>query len=70
MNRNIGSADRIIRIVAGLALILAPYATTLSIYESGALRLASVIFGAVLVVTALVRFCPLYRLIGIKTCKV
>ena len=70
MNRNIGSADRIIRIVVGLALILAPYATTLSVYDSGATRLVSAIIGAVLVVTALVRFCPLYRLIGVKTCKV
>ena len=70
MNRNIGTADRVIRIVVGLALILAPLMTTLAVYDSAALRIVSIVVGAVLVVTALVRFCPLYRLIGVKTCKV
>lgn len=70
MNRNIGSADRIIRIVVGFALILAPLMMTLSIYDSATLRIVSMIVGVVLVLTALVRFCPLYRLIGVKTCKV
>lgn len=70
MNRNIGTADRMIRIVVGLALILAPMMTALAIYGSGTMRIASIVVGAVLVVTALVRFCPLYRVIGVKTCKV
>lgn len=61
MKANIGSIDRAVRFIIGLILI--------------GLSAFGVIgwwgwLGAVLVVTAVIRFCPLYRLIGIRTCKV
>jgi hypothetical protein len=66
MSANVGSADRLIRIILGLALIalafmsgIGPLGTTIS-----------AVIGIVLVVTAVARFCPLYRLIGVRTCKV
>ncbi len=65
MNANIGSADRLIRIVLGLILVLLPFvASAGSIVSYGA-----PIVGAVLIITALFRFCPAYRLLGIRTCK-
>lgn len=67
---NVGSADRIVRIVLGLALIILPFVLQLPLWESAAAKWASIAIGAVLFATALVRFCPLYRLIGASTCKV
>lgn len=66
MTANVGSVDRIIRIILGLIFILLPFFS-----GWGALgTIISVVVGGVLVVTALMRFCPLYRLIGVRTCEV
>lgn len=57
---NVGSADRVIRIVAGVALI------AVAIMGHGPIRWLGLV-GAVLVITAIVRFCPAYWLMRIKT---
>lgn len=59
MDRNLGTLDRALRIVIGLVLI--------------ALSLAGVIgawgyIGLLPLATGLVRYCPAYALLGIKTC--
>lgn len=70
MTLNIGSLDRIMRIVLGLILILAPFVSGMGLFASGAVTTISVMIGIVLVATAALRFCPLYRIFGIRTCKV
>lgn len=59
MTRNVGSADRAIRIVVGLGIIAAGIA-----YGSwwGAI-------GAVPLLTGLIGWCPPYSLFGISTCR-
>jgi hypothetical protein len=64
MKKNMGNADRVIRIV--LAVIMAALYFTGTI--SGTLGLVLVILGAVFVLTSLVSFCPLYTLVGLNTC--
>ena len=59
MNKNIGSIDRILRIVLGLGVLGAGY------YFKSWLGL----IGLVPLLTAAVSFCPLYPLVGISTCK-
>jgi hypothetical protein len=59
MNKNIGSLDRILRVVLGLSVLGAGY------YFKSWLGL----IGLVPLLTALVSFCPLYPLVGISTCK-
>ncbi len=60
MTANIGSADRTIRIVAGLALM------AFGLIADTPLRWAG-LAGPVLIVTAFIRFCPAYWLLRIKT---
>ncbi|MBL4646930.1 MAG: hypothetical protein COA52_06675 [Hyphomicrobiales bacterium] len=67
---NVGSLDRMLRIIIGAILIALPYVYTSTIWESAAARWLVPIVGAVLVLTAVFRFCPAYRILGIKTCKV
>lgn len=63
---NVGSADRILRIALGAALILLPLLGLLS-STAATLGIILMIAGAVLVVTGFVSFCPLYRIIGAST---
>lgn len=58
MDCNIGKIDRIIRLVIGVALLLL------------ALQLQSIllgIVGLVVLVTGVIKFCLLYKLLGINT---
>ena len=70
MNRNVGSVDRIIRLVLGALLVVAPFLTGLALFNNTAGTVVSVIVGVVLIATALMNFCPMYRVLGIRTCKI
>jgi len=70
MAKNVGSADKVIRLVAGAILIALPFAFSLAAFESTAATGAAVAVGAILIGTALLNFCPLYRVLGIRTCRV
>lgn len=59
MNRNIGSTDRNIRLVVGVALL------SLAFFGP---RTPLGYLGLIPILTALVNFCPLYALLGISTC--
>lgn len=67
MTVNVGSTDRIIRLVLGVVLILAPFVSGLTLFANPVWTWVAVGIGAVLVVVALLRFCPLYVLLGIST---
>ena len=60
MTANVGSADRVIRIVAGLALIAATLMGWIGPWGW---------IGVVAVATGLFRFCPAYLPFGLSTCR-
>ncbi len=68
MNQNIGSADRVIRLVLGLVLIVLPLATGFAA-DALWLRWGALVIGVVLVGTAAIRSCPLYAMLGFNTCR-
>ncbi|WP_295510121.1 DUF2892 domain-containing protein [Sulfitobacter sp.] len=70
MTANVGNADRLIRAILGIILIIAPLLNMPAIWSSSYAAYGSMAVGLVLVLTALVRFCPLYRLLGLSTCKI
>lgn len=65
MNRNVGNADRIVRIV--LAALALAWGLSLGAGTAGGLAVLTV--SAILLVTGLVGFCPLYRILGISTAE-
>ena len=69
MIKNVGSADKLVRFVLGTLLILLPYVTALAIWDNPVLRWGAPIIGLVLVVTAIVSHCPVYRVMGLGTYK-
>lgn len=60
LTTNVGSFDRILRIVIGAALIILTLTGTIGIWGW---------VGVILLGTAFLKFCPLYRIIGVNTCK-
>jgi len=64
MKKNMGSADRIIRIVLAVVFALLYFTGTIT----GTVGLVLVILGGIFLLTSLVSFCPLYAIFGIKTC--
>ena len=66
MMSNMGTTDRIIRAVIGIALALLPLFDVVS----GALAVVLYIGAAIMLATAAVSFCPLYRLFGWSTSRV
>jgi len=59
--KNVGTADRIIRLVVGLALIALVFVGPQTPWGW---------IGVILLGTALVNWCPIYAVLGIKTCSV
>jgi uncharacterized membrane protein YfcA len=60
MTQNIGSLDRIVRIVIGVALIAATLTGTIGAWGW---------VGVVPLITALMGWCPPYAILGFSTCK-
>lgn len=70
MTLNVGTFDRVFRLVLGVILLAAPFVSGLAMFENTAITVVSLIMGGVMIATAAMRFCPLYRIFGIRTCKV
>lgn len=59
MKTNLGDADRILRILAGLTLIALAATGTVGVWGW---------VGVVLTLTGIFKFCPAYALLGLNTC--
>jgi Protein of unknown function (DUF2892) len=71
MTANVGSFDRIARLVIGALLVIWPWlGHGMMMGVDGPLRWIGLIAGIVLIVTALMGTCPIYRLMGVNTYKV
>jgi len=57
---NVGSTDRIIRIIAGIVLLALTLTGTIGLWGW---------IGVVPLVTAFLKFCPAYSILGVRTCQ-
>ena len=64
MTANIGTIDRVLRIVVGLGLIAAALGLFGPAYQS-----VWGWFGLIPLATGLLSWCPAYTVLGIRTCK-
>jgi hypothetical protein len=69
MTFNVGTPDRIIRVIVGLLLNAAPFMTGWAMFTNPIWTWGAVLVGLVLIVTGAVRFCPAYRLFDLDTSK-
>ena len=64
MKKNMGNADRIVRVIIAAVLAGLYFGGVIT----GTLGIVLVAAGAVFVLTSLISFCPLYALFGMNTC--
>jgi hypothetical protein len=64
MKKNMGNADRIIRVLLAAVFAYLYFSGTVT----GIPGIVLVVLGGVFVLTSLVSFCPLYTLVGLNTC--
>ena len=66
MKKNMGSADRIIRIILAAAVAFLYYNKTIT----GTVGIVLLVLAGIFALTSFVGFCPLYKLVGLNTCPV
>ncbi len=64
MKKNMGTADRVIRIILAAVVGFLYYNGTIT----GTLGIVLLVLAGVFVLTSLISFCPLYKLVGLNTC--
>jgi hypothetical protein len=65
MKQNMGTADKVIRVLVALTIVALYFANIIT----GTAALVLLVLAAVFVLTAMVGFCPLYLPFGIRTNK-
>lgn len=70
MSANVGKFDRLFRALLGGVLILLPFVSGFAVFAATWATVLSIVVGLVMLATAAMRFCPLYRLLGLRTCRI
>ena len=65
MKKNMGAADRILRILVALAIIAIYFTTD---WLSGTLAIILLVLSGIFILTSFISFCPLYLPFRINTC--
>jgi hypothetical protein len=65
MKKNMGVTDRVLRVLAAVAVLILYFTNQIS----GTLAIVLLIFAGIFILTSFVSFCPLYVPLGISTRK-
>ncbi len=68
MSINVGTLDRVLRAALGLGLLYLAFLSGLPAFDGMVLKLGAAVVGIVMLVVAVTRVCPIYSLLGVKTC--
>jgi hypothetical protein len=66
MKKNMGTADRIIRVIIAAIVAILYYTGTIS----GTLGIVLLLLAGIFVLTSIVSFCPLYAAFGMNSCGI
>ena len=64
MKRNVGTIDRVLRVLAGIALVVVGFAVL-----GGTVGIVVGVIGLIPLATGLIGWCPLYSLFKLRTSK-
>nr|WP_152498165.1 DUF2892 domain-containing protein [Roseovarius sp. THAF8] len=68
MTVNVGTIDRILRAALGAVLLYLAFFSGLSAFEAPVWKYGAAIVGVVMLIVAAVRVCPVYSILGVRTC--
>ena len=66
MKKNMGIADRVVRLIVILTLVTLYFTGIIT----GLLGTIALVAAGIFTLTSIVSFCPIYAMIGVSTCKV
>jgi hypothetical protein len=66
MTKNLGTADRIVRVLLAITFAVLYFTGTIT----GTFGLVLVVLGGIFLATSLISWCPIYAVLGIKTSPV
>ncbi len=64
---NVGTVDRALRLIVGVALIVAPLLNFMELGANTMVAYGMMAVGGILALTAVFGMCPIYGIFGIKT---
>jgi hypothetical protein len=64
MKKNVGSVDRVVRIVLAALFAVLYFTKTVE----GTAGMVLLVLGGIFLATSLISFCPLYAIFGLNTC--
>lgn len=65
MKKNMGNTDRMLRLIAAAVFVALYFTNTVT----GTFGIVLLVLAVAFVLTSLVSFCPLYKLVGLTTCQ-
>ena len=65
MKKNMGDSDKLIRILIAVVIAVLYYTNIID----GTVAIVLMAVGIILLLTSLLNFCPLYKIVGLNTCK-
>ena len=70
MSANVGTIDRVLRALIGIVALALVFVGPVAAGGGWGLeRIALIAVGAIMLGTSMIKFCPLYRVFGLHTCK-
>ena len=69
MTSNVGAIDRALRALFGIMLLGAAFFSGMPLFEGSLAKYLTAAVGLVMLVVAATRVCPVYTLLGVKTCR-
>ncbi|GHA55434.1 hypothetical protein GCM10008927_21710 [Amylibacter ulvae] len=69
MTTNVGAIDRILRTALGVVLLYLAFASGMELFASPLFKYGAAVIGIVMLVTSTLKMCPIYSILGLKTCK-
>ena len=70
MTVNVGTVDRVIRALIGIVLLAVAFGGVLDAMTTPYPKYVAIAIGVVMLATATMRMCPIYRIFGIRTCRI
>jgi hypothetical protein len=69
MTPNVGTIDRIARAALGVVLLYLAFFSGLPLFATPLVKYLVAAVGLVMLTVAVVRICPVYSILGFKTCR-
>lgn len=69
MTTNVGTIDRILRAALGIVLLYLAFFSGISLFDATLYKYGAAVIGVVMLATSTLKLCPIYSLLGLKTCR-